>query len=248
MKVSNDVLAVLSAAEVNGNSLVLQGQLDRPMYVAVNKVLEAAGWKWNRKAKAHICDGEAVDVLEQVLLTGEVTVAKNEFGYFPTPRNVVDRLFELADLGARHYALEPSAGTGAIAAPMREKVMDLDCVELLPRNVEVLRKALPANSPVFECDFLGVKPSPKYDRIVMNPPFNRQADVRHVMHAAKFLNTRGRLVSVMSSGVAFRDDRLTRDFKDLLAASNGDIEELPAGSFKESGTMVNTVIVTLEAA
>ncbi len=54
MRVEDDVLAVLSRAETNGNALVLIGQLDRLMYERTNKVLEAAGGKWNRKAKAHM--------------------------------------------------------------------------------------------------------------------------------------------------------------------------------------------------
>ena len=45
MKIADDVLAVLSAAETNGNKLLLVGQLDRKMYVKANEVLEAAGGK-----------------------------------------------------------------------------------------------------------------------------------------------------------------------------------------------------------
>jgi hypothetical protein len=52
MRVEDEVLAVLSRAETNGNALTLTGRLDRKMYERTNKVLEAAGGKWNRKAKA----------------------------------------------------------------------------------------------------------------------------------------------------------------------------------------------------
>ena len=45
MRVDDDVLAVLSAAEVAGNEIRLIGQLDRAMYNKVNKVIEAAGGK-----------------------------------------------------------------------------------------------------------------------------------------------------------------------------------------------------------
>ena len=53
------------------------------------------------------------------------------------------------------------------------------------------------------------------------------------------------LVSVMAAGVTFRDNRLTQDFRDLVRSRGGDIEALPDGAFKPSGTMVNTVIVTI---
>lgn len=243
MRVSDEVLKVLSAAELSGNSLVLQGQLDRAAYVAVNKVLEAAGWKWNRKAKAHTCDGEAVDVLEQVLLTGVVTVAKNEFGYFPTPREIVAELIELAEIEPGMRVLEPSAGKGAIAYAIAE-IAKPDCYELLEPNFAALAGDMKLGN-VRRADFLTVEPTGDYDRIVMNPPFSRQQDIKHVMHAFKFLKPGGRLVSVMSASVTFRDDRLTNEFRALVEAHDGEISPLPDGAFKESGTMVRTVVVTL---
>lgn len=245
MRVSNEVLAVLSAAELNGNSLVLKGQLDRAMYVNVNKVLEAAGWKWNRKAKAHTCEGDAVDVLEQVLLTGEVTVAKDEFEFFPTPRAIVDELIELADLSPGMRVLEPSAGRGAIAGPLAETGVVIDAIEMMPANCEALAASGIRLMSVRCADFLTVEPTEFYDRVVMNPPFSRQKDIKHVMHAFKFLSDGGRLVSVMSAGVTFRNDRLMNEFCAFVEAHDGEIAPLPEGAFKESGTMVRTVVVTL---
>lgn len=245
MRVSNDVLSILAAAELNGNALVLQGQLDRAAYTAVNKVLEAAGWKWNRKAKAHTCDGEAVDVLEQVLLTGEVTVAKNEFGFFPTPKAIVSQLIELADIKRGMRVLEPSAGKGAIAYACADAGAGVHCIELMEANFAALAGDLRL-AAVSKDDFLTVTPHAVFDRVVMNPPFARQADIKHVMHAFKFLADGGRLVSVMSAGVTFRDDRLTNEFRALVERCDGDITALPDGAFKESGTMVRTVVVTLD--
>jgi hypothetical protein len=50
---------------------------------------------------------------------------------------------------------------------------------------------------------------------------------------------------VMSASVTFRDNKLTQDFRDLVRERGGDIEALPEGAFKDSGTMVRTVIVTI---
>jgi len=53
--VPQDVLAILSAADVDDTLLTMNsGQLDRKMYLAVNKVLEMMGGKWNRKQKGHV--------------------------------------------------------------------------------------------------------------------------------------------------------------------------------------------------
>lgn len=242
MKVSENVMAVLSVARTEGNALFITGgQLDRKLYQATNDVLEAAGGKWNRKAKAHLFPADAADAMDQVLLSGEIT-RPQDFGYFPTPAAVVEQLFDLAALQTTHRALEPSAGTGAIAVPMSRFVATVDCVELLPKNAEALRNALPAAS-VTEGDFLAISPERIYDRIVMNPPFAKQADIKHVMHAARFLRDGGRLVSVMSAGVKFREDRTAVAFRDFLAERDGELFGLPEASFKESGTTVNTVIV-----
>ncbi len=72
-----------------------------------------------------------------------------------------------------------------------------------------------------------------------------QADIDHVLHAYKFLKPGGRLVSIMASGVIFRENRKTVEFRKLLNAC-GTFEHNPVGSFKESGTMVNTVIIVMD--
>jgi hypothetical protein len=52
VKIEQAVIAVLARCETNDNTLYLPfGQLDRKLYVAVNKALEAIGGKWNRSAK-----------------------------------------------------------------------------------------------------------------------------------------------------------------------------------------------------
>ena len=242
MKINNDVLAVLSQAIVIGNAVTLTGQLDRKLYVKTNEVLEAAGGKWNRKAKAHLFDGDATEIIEQIILTGEITVPQ-DFGYFPTPGPVVNRLMELAEIEPGMLVLEPSAGQGAIAKEVA-KIARVDCVELLPQNAEILM-----NENIYRTvaigNFLETYLHPVYDRIIMNPPFERQADIKHVQHALKFLKPGGRLVSVMSAGVTFRENSLTREFRDLVNSRGGKIEALPEGSFKASGTGVHTVIVTI---
>jgi 16S rRNA G1207 methylase RsmC len=85
-----------------------------------------------------------------------------------------------------------------------------------------------------------------FDRIVMNPPFADQQDIRHVRHALGFLKPGGRLVAIMSAGVTFREDRLAREFRALVEDRGGTIEELPADAFKASGTGVLAVLVTID--
>ncbi len=79
----------------------------------------------------------------------------------------------------------------------------------------------------------------------MNPPFSRQADIVHVTHAAKFLKPGGRLVTIMSAGVKFRDNTKTKTFRDLITRLDGQIIDNPDRAFKSFECVVNTVIVVL---
>ncbi|KNC11551.1 restriction endonuclease subunit M [Pantoea sp. RIT-PI-b] len=250
MRVDNEVLNVLSACQCEGNNLILTGQLDRNLYTRTNKVIEAAGGKWNRKAKAHVFDIDAAERIEQIILTGDVVVPKDDFEFFPTPPDVVRHVIHLADIGDGMKVLEPSAGQGAIAKAAHEAAADvmIDMYELMPANNDALHalnlRLSGIGKPV---DFLTIEPAPIYDRVVMNPPFGRQADIKHVTHALKFLKPGGQLVSVMASSVTFRSNKLTSDFRQLIEERGGHIEDLPEGAFKSSGTMVNTVIVVIPA-
>lgn len=244
MKISDDVLAVLSNSVINENALILTGQMDRRLYVKTNEVLEAAGGKWNRKSKAHLFTGDATEIIEQIILTGEITTPQ-DFGYFPTPEPIVKQLIELADIKPEMLVLEPSAGQGAIAREAA-KIARVDCVELLPKNAEVLMSENIYRA-VATGNFLETYLKPVYDRVVMNPPFSRQEDIKHVMHALNFLKPDGLLVSVMASSVSFRENNLTKEFRQLITSRNGKIIPLPENSFRSSGTGVNTVIVYIPA-
>ncbi len=247
MKVATDVMALLSASRTSGNQLFITGgQLERGLYSRLDKTLKAAGGKWNTKAKAHLFAGDAADAIENIIMTGEVTVPQ-DFGYFPTPPTVVGKLLELAQIGVGMLALEPSAGRGAIAEALIVEGVDVDCIELLPENAKHLIGAKVYQS-VFVGDFFSVEPVQKYDRVVMNPPFDKKrSDIHHVMHALKFLKPRGLLVAVMPTGVIFREDALSRDFRGIVSAHGGHIVNLPDASFKASGTMVSTCIAVIPA-
>lgn len=246
MRIDQSVLAVLSNALADGNAVRLAGQLDRKLYERTDKVLNAAGGTWNRKARAHLFDGDAASRLDEIILTGEIVLPKDDFNFFPTPPSIVERMIDLADVQRGMKVLEPSAGRGAIALACAEIGAVVDCYELMDANfAELSSHTQLAYSQ--QADFLSIEPDPVYDRVLMNPPFMKQADVHHVMHAHKFLKPGGRLVAVMSAGITFRENRLTVSFRDLVQEKGGSTEPLPEASFKSSGTMVNTVIVVIPA-
>jgi predicted RNA methylase len=256
--VEEDALRVLSGCQVDGNQvLITSGQLDRALYVKVDKVLKGLGGKWNSKAKAHIFPDNPLALLDQVINSGRVApFSKN--GFFPTPPEVVRELLDRADVRRDMICLEPSAGTGAIVDGLLDCApVSIMAVENNPEIAKKLRARYPADPRVLvtEADFLNSSVQVAlraavpfgFDRVVMNPPFELLADIKHVVAALSLLKDGGRLVSVMSSGVTFRQERVAQQFRDLVASRGGEIEPLPEGSFKASGTMVNTVMVTIEA-
>lgn len=162
------------------------------------------------------------------------------YGYFPTPPEVVQRLIDNADLEEGMKILEPSAGQGNILEFLKE--YDVIVGELYSGNRTILEEK--GYSVLFD-DFMEYSEYEKYDRIIMNPPFAKQEDIDHVMHAYKMLKKGGRLVSVMATSIQFRDNKKSKKLRELIE-SNGYFDELPEESFKESGTGVRTVIVVID--
>lgn len=247
-KLSAEALAVLGSMTTLGNAAKINsGQLDRKLYEEVNKALEALGGKWNRKFQGHVFDEDPRDALDRVVLTGEFSDKRQDFGFFETPAALAARVVEMAGIRPGMQVLEPSAGRGALVRAVQASARStlIGAVEIQPENARAVR-ALGVD--VLERDFLTLPVSFDADRVVMNPPFARQADIDHVCRAFKWVAPGGRLVSIMSAGVRFRQNQKTLAFRALVEQNDGEIIDLPPGSFAESGTGVNTVIVTLDKA
>jgi type I restriction-modification system DNA methylase subunit len=240
VNLERDVITILDGAVIEGMTLCIVQQLDRKLYERTNKALIALGGKWNKKARAHLFDYDPAEAIEMAVLTGIVVDHKREMGFFETPEPIVRQLIDLAEIDPFHAVLEPSAGLGAIARCLPGDSM---LCELDQKRRNVLIKEFPGS--VSAChDFLAMEM--KWDRIVANPPFGgAQRDVDHVRHMWDCLNLGGIVVSVMASGITFRDNRKTTELRELIE-ENGEIIPLPERSFRESGTDVNTVIVRMQ--
>jgi antirestriction protein ArdC len=166
-------------------------------------------------------------------------------GYFPTPRPVVEQMIAAAELAPGMRVLEPSAGAGHIADAIRETVaVELDVIEQHPTLQRILELK---GHRLIGTDCL-TDQGPRYDRILMNPPFERGQDMAHVQHAYTLLQPGGRLVAIMSEGPFFRDYHQARDFRAWFDEVNGQADRLPPGSFYRSDrpTGVNTRLVIID--
>lgn len=238
MKISNEILNILDQCKIDENVVFLpQIQLDRKTYLEVNKCLESIGGKWNRKEKGHLFEENPNDLLENLMISGEVIDVKKEFQFFETPKEMAELMIEMAELKDSDVILEPSAGQGAIAnlIPNNERV---HIIELNPKNYEKLQY----NHSVLG-DFLEVETKELYDKVIMNPPFSKQQDVDHILHAFDCLKPGGILVSVVSESPFFRENKKSTEFRNWLEEHNAEVIKNDDGAFKSSGTMVNTRII-----
>ena len=83
-----------------------------------------------------------------------------------------------------------------------------------------------------------------FDAVVMNPPFANNQDIGHIRLAWDRLHPGGRLVAICSEGPFFREDAVARGFRAWLDEIGAYSEKLPPETFRESGTGVNTRLIT----
>lgn len=85
----------------------------------------------------------------------------------------------------------------------------------------------------------------RFDKIVMNPPFANKLDIKHTVLAYNLLNPGGRLLSLIAENSIYYDRTITHRFNNFLKLHNATVTEIPHGSFKESGTNVDVVMITI---
>src|SRR5690606_8609414 len=93
---------------------------------------------------------------------------------------------------------------------------------------------------------LDYEASERFDLIVMNPPFSKEQDIDHVLHAWEMLHLGGLLVAIMSSGAVQRSNtKKVLAFRDWIDQNNGSIIENEAGAFERSDALVKTGVNTI---
>jgi predicted RNA methylase len=254
MQIAPEVITVLRNACITGNELTIHQSLDRDLYLKVNKVLTIHGAKWDRKRGTHVLSDALRSELVLAIETGSTERKKTiqqEIGFFQTPERLADLLCTSAPSIFGLHVLEPSAGLGRIAdAAIKAGAGMVTCVENYPANAQALRDKfdhLDDEVAIHEADFLSLSPEVLglFDVALMNPPFAKHQDIAHVEHAMKFLRPGGFLAAIMGAGVISNSDRKSQNFRAMVQDHGGELEMLPNDAFKESGTSVKTVMLTL---
>lgn len=201
----------------------------------------AALLEYTRPVSPDILREREIKRLENELLDRKIP------GFFPTPRPVIDAMLERADIQDGMKILEPSAGKGDIADVIRYRYpeTDLTLIEYNGTLVKILKAK--GYNPIFG-DFMDHEG--KYDRIIMNPPFEKGADIDHVRHAYDLLRPGGRVISIMCEGPFFRSDTKSNEFRNWFDDLGGEYIKLDPGSFQGSEafrqTGVNSRMVVLD--
>jgi phospholipid N-methyltransferase len=245
MKIADNVIAVLKRSTIAADRIVLPPeQLDRNDYVAVNKVIEILGGKWNRKEKAHVFSNDPRPKLSEALGTGDVVDPKKEFQFFETPVHLAEKMALKVRIKAGHTVLEPSAGKGRIADILLKYAKDVWVCEIQ----QDLQPDLKARFQWLGGDFLQFNSditTKRFDRIVMNPPFSGGQDIQHIQNAYSLLAPGGKLVALSSPGWTFNNAKKFKEFR-AWVEENGYYEDVPEGTFKESGTDIRTLLLEIE--
>lgn len=210
-------------------------------YTEIKHRIEKAGGRYARSGFIFE-DGVDVEEIFLQLQAGKTVDVRKLQQAFYTPEDEAHALCrKLGDLTGKRL-LEPSAGRGALAAVAKAAGAKVVAVE----NYHPSVLALQADGyEVIEQDFLTVTPDQLglFEAILANPPFSRGADVEHVMHMWDFLAPGGQLATIMSTRWQTGSLSTHRAFRAFLEEHSAEVEEIPAGAFKASGTGVATVRV-----
>lgn len=218
------------------------------LYDSLAPAIESIGGKWSEQHKSFLFWGQPQESLEKLIKTGafeynEVQRWKDRTQFFPTPKSVIEKMICLAELNPGDIVLEPSAGQGGILDLLPSTVAHLS-VELDSYNHQIL---LQKGYITERADFLQYDNfNGQYNKVIMNPPFYNGQDALHIIKAFNGMKPGGTLVSIANENTLYRHTDTAKRFKLFLLENTTDIIPLEAGTFKESGTMINTYILKVK--
>ena len=170
-------------------------------------------------------------------------------GFFPTPDHLGSRVIDLAKIDDYMSLLEPGAGIGSLVDLLKHKPyldhLDIYCCEINHslRRILELKKYNVINGDIMELQ------SGAFDRIIMNPPFEKGQDMDHVTHCFNnLLAPNGVLVSIVGAGAISGQTAKHIAFKELIL-QHGEVIPVETGAFKNAfnGTGISVAIVKLRS-
>lgn len=159
------------------------------------------------------------------------TALSKDLQYYPTPEDIVESIVANIHIEKGTKILEPSCGCGRFMDALIKRGAKVFGIEFDSTRAEICRKK---GHSVLQANFLETVPIPEYDKVIMNPPFYGRHYAKHVSHALKFLKPGGTLTAILPITARYDHGLLSGHWNDL-----------PVGSFAESGTNINTTVLTM---
>lgn len=213
-------------------------------YDVYKQHFEVMGGHWRESVQAFVF------YLDQLVRNDKARL--NEINqFYPTPKSVAKIVVAASGLNepvdiSSIQVLEPSAGNGALLSALPTRLLfTVTAVEPDTRHHAELRRYVPK---VMNCtfeDYCSTTES-RFTHVLMNPPFSDDRDMRHIRLAYDLLKQGGRLVAVMSENSLHRDTLVTRNFRQWLGTLDMEYSPLPPGSFRESGTSIDTMLLIID--
>lgn len=175
---------------------------------------------------------------------------------YPTPKELLDKIFVGINWNMVHSILEPSAGKGNIVDYIVEKkaknnyisvdrykseYCDIDCIEI----DEDLRKILKGKGyRVVHDNFLTYNSFKHYDLIVMNPPFSNGD--KHLLKALDMQKNGGNIICILNAETIKNPySKIRKDLKNRLNDYDAHIEFLEE-QFSDSERKTNVEIAIVK--
>lgn len=237
---------ILKHCTLEDNVLKLPSvQFNKKSYSEAKKWIEEAGGQWKGgKVQGFTFPFNAERVFS-ILHSGRRCNLQQDFQFFETPAEVADWLVMLAGgIDSDDTVLEPSAGRGSLVKAIHRNCPDVmvDCYELMPENRETLQKM--GGIRIIGEDFMK-ECSGVWSKIIANPPFSNNQDIRHIMHMYGHLADGGTLAAIASRHWKLGQEAICIQFREWLRNTGAEVYDISSGEFRESGTSIPTTAIII---
>lgn len=164
-------------------------------------------------------------------------------GFFPTPRPVSDRMFELVSWHAGTTVLDPSAGIGSLLEAARDRQPTAQCY-FCECNYSLCEILEAKGFTGIRGNFLEEEPQQVAALVAMNPPFEKHAALKHIRHAYEFVVDGGELVAIAPCSIKHNEAKAYGEFREWLHEVGAHIEDLPSDSFKGKEAFIEAGVST----
>ena len=242
-----NVEEILKHCTLENNILKLpQVQFNKKSYAEAKKWIEEAGGSWQGGKIQGFTFPFNPERVFSMLKEGKRCNLQQDYQFFETPADVADWLVMLAGgIYEDDTVLEPSAGRGALIKAIHRACpsVTVECYELMPENREFLHTL--SNVILLDEDFTKDSVG-SYTKIIANPPFANNQDIEHVKLMYDRLEEGGTLAAITSQHWRLASEKRCIDFRNWLKEVHGEVFEISAGEFKESGTSISTMAVVIK--